>query len=685
MDGQKINRKKIMPFIWIVVISLVVEVFLCNFSSWQSILYTDRMIFDSIDGIEIEGGEKIEGSTNEYTVPEGTMTIHIPQVNKKAKNLFFALSFSENEVVPYTVSLTDEGNSYPYLLPEGYIVPGVKRTQYANIHASGEVGEVSVTLTVPAGSIVQVDGIGVNARIPFAFYIGRFLVILFTLILFYLLTQSKYIREEVCAERGEKNRKHQVLITAAVIFVLMGLSWKLAHINPICITSPWPHHKQYQELAQAISDGHYYLDIEASQGLLEAKNPYDTIYLQANSIDYKADYAYRDGKYYVYFGIVPELIFYLPYYLLTGHAFPNYMAVFLFFSGFIVSIFLLYREMIRSWFKKTPFFLYLLLGTLTVCCGNYIFVAARPDLYDTPIVAALMFTAAGLFFWLRGKNAENKAVKIYFLLGSLCMALVAGCRPQMLLFSALAIPLFWTEVIKERKLFSKTSMWNTMCICLPYLVVAAGIMYYNAARFGSVFDFGATYSLTSNDMTKRGFNLHQAMLGIWHFFMQPPFISSDFPFLQGNQISSASYMGKLNSEYTYGGILACNAFLWVLIFLKNGKKELKEKGIWAFVLSNIAISVVIGIVDVTGAGILQRYMVDMVWGVWLASVVVILLLIEKTRDTKYYKTLMYVLAVMCILQAAYGFGIVYGNGDLSVNVRTSNPLLYYKIRSMFLF
>lgn len=30
-------------------------------------------------------------------------------------------------------------------------------------------------------------------------------------------------------------------------------------------------------------------------------------------------------------------------------------------------------------------------------------------------------------------------------------------------------------------------------------------MWYNAARFGSPFDFGANYNLTSNDMTRRGF------------------------------------------------------------------------------------------------------------------------------------------------------------------------------------
>ena len=140
-----------------------------------------------------------------------------------------------------------------------------------------------------------------------------------------------------------------------VIFLLIGIAWKLAHVNPICVASPWPHHKQYQELAEAMEKGHVFLEHEPSEGLLNAPNPYDTIYLQANGIDYRADYAYYEGKYYVYFGVVPELLLYLPYYLLTGEHMFNYVAVFLFYSGFILAVFALYWEIIKRWFAKVPF------------------------------------------------------------------------------------------------------------------------------------------------------------------------------------------------------------------------------------------------------------------------------------------------------------------------------------------
>ena len=685
---------KWIPFLRLIAGALVIELVVCNFSGWKSLLYRERAVFEYMG---VEGGVAVSEDSGQYLVPDGTLTLYIDDIDMNIHNLFMAVDFPENTPVTYTVSLTDEGNYYPYYLPEQVLIPGIPRSFYTNIHPAGKVHSVAIQFTVPAESTVTVSGICANARIPFLISPIRFLSVLGIFILFYYLFRTDKWQMQIC-----RDTKQQRIITAALIILLMAGSWSLAHINPICITSPWPHHKQYQELAEVMSQGHFYLNTEPSEGLLNAENPYDTIYLQANGIDYLADYAYYNGKYYVYFGVVPELMLYLPAYLLTGHHMPNYMAVFLFYCGFILAVFALYREVIRRWFDRTPYFLYLMLCTLTVCCGNYLFVIARPDLYDTPIMAATMFTAAGLWLWLKGKYAEPGKERIISLfLGSLCMALVAGCRPQMLLFSFLAIPLLGTELIPwfrridssgkdvadvaVQSLPNRRTITDALSICLPYLFVAAGIMYYNAARFGSPFDFGATYSLTSNDMTKRSFNLDQTLLGLWHYIFRPPVIGSDFPFLQGIQIDSASYMGRLNAEYTYGGLLACNAFLWIIFSIRRSKKVLKEKGIYALTILSVAFTAILCIVDVTGAGILQRYMVDMIWGIWFAAVLLMLAWIERAADDGTLKTAALFLAVICLMQAVYGLGVVLGNGDLSVNVRTSNPELYYYLKELVRF
>lgn len=674
------QKTGLLPCLCLLILALVTELAVCNFSAWKSLFYKDRIVFESM---VVEGGSPTEAEAGEYVVTEGVLTLHIGQVEQEVHNLLLALDFSGHEPVYYTISLSDEGNYYPYALPEQVLLPDIERTHYTNLYPAGKVSELTIELTVPAGSVVKVNGICANARIPFVFSLGRLgLIWAAAALVYYTCRAGKGgLQLKTCDES-----RQQKLLTAVVVALLILLAWKLAHVNPICIQSPWPHHKQYQELAEALAGGSVSLDVEPSEGLLQADNPYDTIYLQANGIDYRADYAYFEGQYYVYFGVVPELLLYLPCYLLTGHHLPNYMAVFLFYSGFILAVFALYREIVRRWFAGTPYFLYLAVSILTVGCGNYLFVIARPDLYDTPIMAANMFTVAGLWLWIKGKYTESEwGKKAAYFLGSLSMALVAGCRPQMLLFSFLAVPLFWEEVIKKRELFGKKKPADTICICLPYVLVAAGIMYYNAARFGSPFDFGATYSLTSNDMTKRSFQVEQTLLGLWHYFLKPPVMTAEFPFLQGIQITSDSYMGKLNAEYTYGGMLACNALLWGLLFIRCGKEGLKKKGIGALALFSIGVSVALGIVDVTGAGILQRYMVDMIWGMLFAAVLVVLALWEQCQGQKERGRLLTFIMVVCLLQAIYGFGVVFGNGDLSVNVRSSNPNLYYYVKSLFLF
>ena len=666
------NKAKCIPYLRLIVGALIIELIVCNFSGWKSLFYRDRIVFDNVG---IEGGEAVSEVSNQYLVPDGILTLHIDDVNMTIHNLFPAVDFSENVPVSYTVSLTDEGNYYAYYLPEQILIPGIPRSFYTNVYPAGKVKSIAVQLTVPAGSTVTVSGVCANARFPFLFSPVRFLLVLGVFLLFHYLIRTDTWQTQVCL-----GTKRQLITTAAVIVLLIGMAWRLAHVNPICVTPPWPHHRQYQELAEVMAEGHFSLNTVPSEGLLNAENPYDTIYLQANGINYLADYAYHDGKYYVYFGVVPELLLYLPVYLLTGEHLSNYMAVFLFYCGFILSVFALYREVIRRWFDRTPYFIYLILCTLTVCCGNYLFIIARPDLYDTPIMAANMFTVAGLWLWLKGKNFESAKGRICCLLsGSLCMAQVAGCRPQMLLFSALAIPLFWEDII------TKKSVRDGASICIPYLFVAVGIMYYNAARFGSPFDFGATYSLTSNDMTKRSFNLSQTLLGLWHYLFRPPVVTSDFPFVQGIQITSASYMGRLNAEYTYGGILAGNAFLWILLSVRRSKKLLREKGLYLITMISIAVTVILSVVDVTGAGILQRYMVDMIWGIWFAGVLLMLAWIERAAGKGTLKAAALFLIAVCLLQAAYGFGVVFGNGDLSVNVRTSNPELYYYLRELVKF
>ena len=71
----------------------------------------------------------------------------------------------------------------------------------------------------------------------------------------------------------------------------------------------------------------------------------------------------------------------------------------------------------------------------------YLFV--RPYIYEYAIVCGTSLLMLALWFWLSAANTaveRRGALLAKLALGSLCMALVAGCRPQMELFAVLALP-----------------------------------------------------------------------------------------------------------------------------------------------------------------------------------------------------------------------------------------------------
>ena len=153
---------------------------------------------------------------------------------------------------------------------------------------------------------------------------------------------------------------------------------------------------------------------------------------------------------------------------------------------------------------------YLLAATGMAAGSQIWYLLLRPSVYEYAILSGAAFVLLGLWQWLLAANTptEKRARLVFHLvLGSLCIALVAGCRPQMEVFAVLALPIFWKRYVTGKRLVSRAGAGEAAAFLLPVIAVAAVLLWYNAARFGSPFDFGATYNLTSNDMTRRGFSV----------------------------------------------------------------------------------------------------------------------------------------------------------------------------------
>lgn len=658
-----LKNKFIVATVLILLFSILMEVFVFNFSSWRTgKLQTQVITKDAYTD------ENLEYFTDVITV------------DGPVKNVDVKLQVDNHDTAYVMVILTDEGDKYEYITPEYAICDTVSETGFSNIYPFDDVHTIQLRIRTLEGCTAHIESVSINAHKPVDFKVLRFAFLFAVLWFGYLVWGSSALHNIYYDEK----KLWQNIFTVLVILALLVLGKKISTADHLIIDSPWPHHKQYQELAHSLDMGTVELvGNEVSEGLLAAENPYDTIALSAEGVYYCMDYAYFNGKYYEYFGIVPELLLYYPYYKLKGMDLPNYKAVYVFYAIFVVGVFLTTSGFVKRYIKSIPYFFFVALNVATVLCANFVYLTERADIYNVPIIGAVSCTFMGIGLWLHGMSVDRRWLKIAsYAVGSLFMALVAGCRPQLLIISAVAIVWFLFEGgIRNRKLFSAKTIWETIAFFLPYMLVAIVVGWYNFARFGNVLDFGATYSLTTNDMNHRGFNFSRLIRSLYYFLFQPATMSTDFPFLQASNVAG-NYMGRFMSEFTYGGILVANAFfvsIWLWL-LKGIKKT--DKAIKAAMMILVAGAVIIAAFDANAAGVLYRYTCDFAPAFVLAAVMLWMLFLDRGQVLADYTIVSRIAYVCIILALCYSFMVFVANGS-SVSLANDNRQLYYTLASYF--
>ena len=200
------------------------------------------------------------------------------------------------------------------------------------------------------------------------------------------------------------------------------------------------------------------------------------------------------------------------------------------------------------------------------------------------------------------------------MLGGLSIALTLGCRPQFVIAALLIVPLFWPQ-IKERLFFSFKGLPNTLCIIVPFLLVALPVCWYNYARFGSITDFGASYNLTGADMTSYSFDPAIIALHIIEYLFLPPCVMSAFPFIQAvNQIPSLPVALWTNEPF-YGGFFCFTpAALAVFTLLsKRTREQMRSHGVLWLAIGMCTAAIIILVVICYVSGVTMRYFADFSW------------------------------------------------------------------------
>lgn len=255
---------------------------------------------------------------------------------------------------------------------------------------------------------------------------------------------------------------------------------------------------EYEEMTEAVLNGHVYLDIPVDPKLKEMENPYIEYERDLLGVEYAWDHAYYNGHYYMYFGIVPVFLFFLPVYFLTGKIPLSYQATQMIACFTVLGFFALFKVLVRAFYQelKASVFTFLFISFTVITLW---YSTNAPALYCTATLSGAGLMIWSFFFYFRAvftETDENRQI-INAFMGALCGALVLGCRPPIFLANIAVIPLLITY-LRNRKITGKL-IGKLVLAALPYFIIGGLLMLYNYVRFDSLFEFGQSYQLTLED------------------------------------------------------------------------------------------------------------------------------------------------------------------------------------------
>ena len=293
----------------------------------------------------------------------------------------------------------------------------------------------------------------------------------------------------------------------------------------------------YNRLIDGFAQGHASLDLPVPPWLARLPNPYDPaanapFQGQRYSPGRIHDLSYFHGHLYLYFSVVPAVLLFGPWHWLTGAYLSHQLACFLFCSlGFLASAALLESIRRRSFPAAGPCMAGL--GTLAAGLVPVVpLVLERSDVWEVPITAAYAFWALGLFFtWAH----LNRPVRSWpCLLGiSGAVGCAIGCRPSSCLGAVLLLlPLI--RIARSGREGGRPGFGIALCaLVLPVAAIAAGLLAYNHARFGSVFEFGQRYQLSGGEEDAvRRFSPAFFWYNFRLYFLEYPGWQTTFPFVR---------------------------------------------------------------------------------------------------------------------------------------------------------
>lgn len=686
---------------------LIAECFVCNLAHWRSIgASTDSASASNALGpglsrtaqglLEVRdpAGAYVEvkaDGSSDYWRADATPATHVQAVRDGARG---------DDVVS-TVHLrlaTRAGDGWSMDSPGVVVSPA---TPSALLFRAPARGLVRVWIEEPRGTLVPIENFRANVRVPFVFDWARVATMAVAAALVILLLPSTGLWSIALDVSNRRQRLVFAFAAGALgVYVVARSVMIIGYAHPLVFHKDGGYtfdFDQYGHLADALLHGRGSLDLPVPDALARADDPYDAgaraRMLTDGVTPIYWDYAFHDGRWYSYFGVLPALVLFAPFRIVTswftpgGLMLPTTCAQLWLMAGVTIVACLLVIRLLTLVAPRTSLAAVMLLCVATMLGANLPYLWFRTNFYSIPFSSGLLLAMLGLWLWLGAVRVRDdggdggsggRTLRIvsmpHVAWGALCIAATIGCRPTFTFTALFALPLFLPELRRAvRKRARGRIARLAAALLLPAIVAATPILVYNQLRFTSPFDFGNAYQLTVTDMTRFHTPAGNMPLTVLYYLFLPPRFTGTFPFLA---LSPTPLPSWSFTEPCVAGLFALMP-LALCAFALPWPAVRRRCGVWwPTLVTALALAIVLVVFDAFVGGLGWRYIADFGWLFMVAAVPVVALTMRRWPWTRALVTI--VVCASLLLAVASCF--VIGRDDMLL---TNDPALFHQVRTWF--
>ncbi|SHM55074.1 hypothetical protein SAMN04487860_106148 [Ruminococcus flavefaciens] len=621
---------------------------------------TFRLWFGSYGEMSFSAQELSVNSNVDYrpaeddiaVIGDRSTTFTFKGINEEVADVFVDIDFGKNtKAANVSIDAMDETRTTDYrqMIAEGTLVKGKPHSHYIQLHLSGDVSNLKLTVSPLDEGMVYIKGITFNQQIPMSISWARIFLIVFAACFWQLMMKSKTMQYSFTKNKKIFRLACVIITDIACLAAVLITFTKLDNTSITDIMKRPSGNQMTQELVEAFEHGSTRLLTEPVDELNNFPTPYNSDALDEAHIRYQWDHVYFNEHYYSYYGIAPVILVFLPYHLLTGYFFPDSIAVLLFAIIGMIGLTRLYKEFLKRFFPKTPTGIAIAGLILIQTVSGVWFSIGRPLFYEVAMSAGFAtLTWAVYFLFSANIIGTEKPILSRTAIASLLFAIAVLCRPTLVLycitaalFMVLALPRMSAAKKKsEKKLFTSSGVRYLLCAIVPMACIGLAQMWYNYDRFGSPFEFGIQYSLTINDFTKTQFHPRLSWTALYNYFLNPPVFKTYYPIIGTEfQFMNAGgyFYADLNSTANTSGLffLALPMFVYLLsgraVKMVHGGR--RAKLLSAAYIAIPCLFIPFGIVaSVWESGYAVRYMVDFAWQSLLGAYTIIFFFYSRITD-----------------------------------------------------